>query len=83
MLFLIPGGPIDDDKVFTEKEFDRLEFDPTIWRITELNKDYRFCSTYPKYWIVPASITDSEIESAGRYRSMKRVPAVVWRYVIC
>lgn len=77
--FFILDPHVDDDRSFTDFEFSRLEFDPSVWRITELNSDYRFCSTYPKFWIVPASIGDQEIESAGRYRSLRRVPSIVWR----
>lgn len=68
-----------DTKTVTTKEFERLAFNPTFWRITNVNESYKLCSTYPKFWIVPQSITDQDIEIASRYRSLRRVPAVVWR----
>lgn len=70
-----------DNKSAIEKEYDRLGFIQTYWRITSCNESYKVCSTYPKYWIVPSSITDQDIDSACRYRSLRRGPAVVWRSV--
>lgn len=69
-----------DSKAACCKEFDRLGFDPRQWRISELNHDYKLCSTYPKHFVVPARTSDAELEAVAKYRSMRRVPAVVWRH---
>lgn len=49
---------------------------------TQTGKFFRFCSTYPNYWIIPLTISDLEVEQVGLYRALRRVPAVVWRYKI-
>ncbi|KFD55530.1 hypothetical protein M513_03582, partial [Trichuris suis] len=69
-----------DSKELVRSEFNRLQFSRSSWRITEVNANYEFCPSYPLCWIVPASVSDSDIEMCGRYRSLRRVPAVVWRH---
>ena len=39
----------------------------------------RLCCTYPKLHIVPAKITDKEMEAVGKFRTSGRFPSVVWR----
>ena len=39
----------------------------------------RFCPTYPKLHIVPAIITDKEMEAVVKFRTSGRFPSVVWR----
>lgn len=46
-----------------------------------MNSEYKLCPSYPRYLIVPASVSDQTLETAAKFRSSKRVPAVVWRYV--
>ena len=40
---------------------------------------FRLCSTYPKLHIVPAMITDKEMEAVAKFRTSGRFPSVVWR----
>ncbi|XP_069700991.1 phosphatidylinositol-3,5-bisphosphate 3-phosphatase MTMR3 isoform X2 [Periplaneta americana] len=62
-------------------EVERLKFDVHgAWRISQANSDYRLCSSYPRLLLVPACISDETLESAARFRSARRVPAVVWRH---
>nr|XP_046916559.1 probable serine/threonine-protein kinase pats1 [Dermatophagoides farinae] len=49
------------------------------WRICDLNKDFKFCNSYPEYFIVPADITDKELEYIANFRYSRRIPVVVWR----
>ncbi|XP_071520324.1 phosphatidylinositol-3,5-bisphosphate 3-phosphatase MTMR3 isoform X3 [Panulirus ornatus] len=68
------------DKMFDE-EVRRLGFDlGGAWRISLANSDYQLCSTYPRKLVVPASINDNILESVARFRSARRIPAVVWRH---
>ncbi|VDP10373.1 unnamed protein product [Soboliphyme baturini] len=69
-----------DREKIVAAEFHRLQFDSSLWRITAVNRDYGFCPTFPRYWIVPLNVSDAEIQAAGRYRTLHRVPAVVWRH---
>ena len=40
---------------------------------------FRLCSTYPKLHIVPAMISDKEMEAVVKFRTSGRFPSVVWR----
>ncbi|XP_041078815.1 myotubularin-related protein 3-like isoform X5 [Polyodon spathula] len=64
-----------------KNEVERMGFDlQNAWRITEINNKYRLCASYPQLLLVPAWITDKELESVGGFRSWKRFPAVVYRH---
>ncbi|XP_064099234.1 myotubularin-related protein 4-like isoform X3 [Macrobrachium nipponense] len=64
-----------------DDEVRRLGFDlGGAWRISMANTDYQLCSTYPRKLVVPASINDNILESVARFRSARRIPAVVWRH---
>lgn len=63
-----------------KSEVERLKFDVNgAWRISTSNYEYSLCPSYPRQLLVPACITDETLESAARFRSARRVPAVVWR----
>ncbi|KJZ76014.1 hypothetical protein HIM_04470 [Hirsutella minnesotensis 3608] len=46
------------------------------WRITNINKDYTFCDTYPAVLVVPSKISDNVLKYAREFRSRNRVPAL-------
>ncbi|KAF9871672.1 hypothetical protein CkaCkLH20_10870 [Colletotrichum karsti] len=46
------------------------------WRITNINKDYTFCDTYPAVLVVPSSISDNVLKYAKDYRSRNRIPVL-------
>ncbi|PAV56071.1 hypothetical protein WR25_01105 isoform A [Diploscapter pachys] len=59
-------------------DFNRLEMKDGF-KIVEINKDYEICETYPERIIVPANITEQQLKVACKFRSMNRLPAVVWK----
>ena len=59
------------------KEFARIGL-PTEWRLTELNKDYRLCDTYPNVLVVPAAIEDEEVQKCATFRIKSRLPVLSW-----
>ncbi|XP_064210257.1 myotubularin-related protein 3 isoform X2 [Anguilla rostrata] len=62
-------------------EVDRMGFDmQNAWRVSEINSKHRLCSSYPQLLLVPAWITDKELENVAAFRSWKRFPAVVYRH---
>ncbi|XP_015331045.1 phosphatidylinositol-3,5-bisphosphate 3-phosphatase MTMR3 isoform X7 [Bos taurus] len=64
-----------------KNEVERMGFDMNnAWRISNINEKYRLCGSYPQELIVPAWITDKELESVAGFRSWKRIPAVVYRH---
>lgn len=72
------ASKVDDDFM---REVKRLEFDlKGTWRITEVNKDFKLCPSYPRKLLVPSCITDDILQKVASFRSARRVPAVVWRH---
>lgn len=64
-----------------QRELERQKFDlKGAWRVSQLNKDFKLCSTYPKFIIVPACISDETLQSVSSFRSSRRIPAVVYRH---
>lgn len=63
-------------------EVERLGLDVHgVWRISQANIDYRLCPSYPRLLLVPACISDDTLESVARFRSARRIPAIVWRHM--
>jgi hypothetical protein len=54
------------------------ESDLTKWRISNINRDFEFCSTYPPLMMVPACISDTDLRTIGDFRSKRRIPLVSW-----
>ncbi|KAJ8285782.1 hypothetical protein GJAV_G00030880 [Gymnothorax javanicus] len=64
-----------------KNEVERMGFDTqNAWRISEINSKHRLCASYPQLLLVPAWITDKELENVAAFRSWKRIPAVVYRH---
>ncbi|XP_051523261.1 myotubularin-related protein 3-like isoform X3 [Myxocyprinus asiaticus] len=64
-----------------KSEMERMSFDThSAWRISNINSNYRLCASYPKQIVVPAAITDQELENIAAFRSGKRIPSVVYRH---
>uniref|UniRef100_A0A665W6D1 phosphatidylinositol-3,5-bisphosphate 3-phosphatase n=1 Tax=Echeneis naucrates TaxID=173247 RepID=A0A665W6D1_ECHNA len=65
-----------------KNEMERMGFDTqNAWRISDINSKFRLCPSYPQQLLVPAWITDKELENVAAFRSWKRFPAVVYRHV--
>ena len=70
---------------YSEKLFDfemkRMGFNlEGTWRISNLNNDYQFCSSYPRKIIVPSFVQDDSLKNVALFRSSKRIPAAVYRH---
>ncbi|ESO84616.1 hypothetical protein LOTGIDRAFT_81473, partial [Lottia gigantea] len=66
------------------KEIERMKFDTSVskvWRMSHINENFGVSPSYPKIHIVPTSISDEKLISVASFRSMRRFPSVVWRYV--
>ncbi|PLW18148.1 hypothetical protein PCANC_09952 [Puccinia coronata f. sp. avenae] len=44
------------------------------WRLTSINKNFNFCSTYPSVLLAPSKISDTTLTYAVKYRSKGRLP---------
>ncbi|XP_043288971.1 myotubularin-related protein 4 isoform X2 [Venturia canescens] len=63
-------------------EVERLGFNlHGTWRISQINKDYCICPSYPPQLLVPACIDDKKLGEVAKFRTSRRMPAVVWRHV--
>ncbi|UJR13918.1 hypothetical protein I4U23_000923 [Adineta vaga] len=63
-----------------QDELIRLQLDAYPWRLTEINHNYKLCTSYPEFCVVPSSITDEEIGEVAKFRSYRRFPTIVWRH---
>ncbi|XP_026226769.1 myotubularin-related protein 4 isoform X2 [Anabas testudineus] len=73
--------PGDHVRHRTEVEVKRMGFDTqNTWRVSDINCNYKLCSSYPQKLLVPIWITDKELESVASFRSWKRIPVVVYRH---
>ncbi|KAI7869057.1 protein-tyrosine phosphatase-like protein [Spinellus fusiger] len=59
-------------------EYSRMGVDVTSdsWRISLLNRDYKYSPTYPRFLVVPTRMTDATLNYAAKYRSKARIPAL-------
>ena len=64
-------------------EYDRLGLTwGNGWRITNVNRDYSYCATYPSSFIVPEKIDDETLIKIAQFRSKGRVMGTVWRHPV-
>lgn len=71
-----------EDRKFVEKEFVRMGFDKDArWRISDINKDFELCNTYPRFLIIPSNFKDDDLESVAKFRYFRRIPTAVWRHI--
>uniref|UniRef100_A0A8C3MGV0 phosphatidylinositol-3,5-bisphosphate 3-phosphatase n=1 Tax=Geospiza parvula TaxID=87175 RepID=A0A8C3MGV0_GEOPR len=74
--------PGDHVRFRFEMELVRMGFDlQNAWRVSDINNNYKLCSSYPQKLLVPVWITDKELENVASFRSWKRIPVVVYRHV--
>lgn len=52
------------------------------WRITNINKDYTFCDTYPAILVVPSKISDNVLKYAREFRSRNRIPVLSYMHPV-
>lgn len=52
------------------------------WRITDINKDYSFCPTYPSVLVVPTRIKDPTLKYASKHRTRCRVPTLTYLHPV-
>ncbi|XP_049448093.1 myotubularin-related protein 4 isoform X1 [Epinephelus fuscoguttatus] len=73
--------PGDHVRQRMEMEVKRMSFDTqNVWRVSDINCNFKLCSSYPQKLLVPIWITDKELESVASFRSWKRIPVVVYRH---
>ncbi|KYO40136.1 myotubularin-related protein 4 isoform C [Alligator mississippiensis] len=74
--------PGDHVRYRFQMELARMGFDlQNVWRVSDINSNYKLCTSYPQKLLVPVWITDKELENVASFRSWKRIPVVVYRHL--
>ena len=61
-----------------DSEYARIGFQREEWRITDANKDFAICDTYPRRFVVPKAISDDDVAEIAKFRARGRIPVVCW-----
>lgn len=61
-----------------EVDFQRLRAQDSNWMFSDLNRNYKLCSTYPQTLVVPGALTDEEVIECASHRSRGRIASLVW-----
>ena len=64
---------------YFHRDLARLQLDKPPWRITNINRDYKLSPSYPNNCVVPANISDEEVNDVAKFRSHRRFPTIVWK----
>jgi hypothetical protein len=57
-------------------DFERM--DTKNWRLSNLNKEYKFSKSYPSKIMVPKTISDNTIRHCAKFRSKERIPVLCY-----
>uniref|UniRef100_A0A0N5AZ49 Phosphatidylinositol-3-phosphatase n=1 Tax=Syphacia muris TaxID=451379 RepID=A0A0N5AZ49_9BILA len=69
------------DRLNWEVEFSRQGIgsaDKRVWKITEFNKSYQYCDTYPEILCVPSAVTTQTLIGSCKFRSKARLPVLTY-----
>ncbi|XP_011802796.1 PREDICTED: myotubularin-related protein 8 [Colobus angolensis palliatus] len=61
-------------------DFGRMGIPNRYWTITDANRNYEICSTYPPEIVVPKSVTLGTVVGSSKFRSKERVPVLSYLY---
>ncbi|KAM9175730.1 myotubularin-related protein 9-like isoform 2-T2 [Mergus octosetaceus] len=59
-----------------EQYFQKIAAQTSQWRLSDLNRDFTTCPTYPAGVIVPAAVSDDTLRRAARFRQGGRFPVL-------
>ncbi|XP_054430196.1 myotubularin-related protein 8 [Pteronotus mesoamericanus] len=61
-------------------DFGRMGIPNRYWTVTDVNKNYEICSTYPPEIVVPKSVTLGTLVGSSKFRSKERLPVLCYLY---
>ncbi|KAI1234662.1 Myotubularin-related protein 8 [Lamprotornis superbus] len=61
-------------------DYQRMGIPNDSWEITDINKDYEVCSTYPPEIVVPRAASRAVVMGSSRFRSRGRIPVLSYLY---
>lgn len=63
-----------------KKDFSRMGIPNEHWQITDVNKGYEVCTTYPPTLVVPKTATQATLHGSAKFRSRGRFPVLSYYY---
>lgn len=57
-------------------EYQRMGVPNEHWSLTELNREYKLCDTYPKHLFVPNTTNNSVLVGSSKFRAKGRLPVL-------
>ena len=63
-----------------ERELLRILRNDPAWRLTNINKNYEICDSYPTLLAVPTKVSDEMIQTIKDFRSRGRFQVLSWRH---
>lgn len=79
--FFIPHNETDKSDFTSEsiqQTFERWGCDSSFVRITDVNKGFKVCDSYPQQLIVPKELKDGSLVKSSVFRQNKRFPVVCY-----
>ncbi|XP_053931679.1 myotubularin-related protein 8 isoform X1 [Cuculus canorus] len=61
-------------------DYQRMGIPNDYWEITDVNKDYEVCNTYPPEIVVPRAANKAVVIGSSRFRSRGRIPVLSYLY---
>ncbi|XP_030877735.1 myotubularin-related protein 8-like [Leptonychotes weddellii] len=61
-------------------DFGRMGIPNRYWTITDANRNYEVCSTYPPEIVVPKSVTLGTVVGSSKFRSEEGLPVLSCLY---
>ncbi|XP_065499536.1 myotubularin-related protein 8 isoform X1 [Caloenas nicobarica] len=61
-------------------DYQRMGIPNDYWEITDANKDYEVCNTYPPEIVVPRAANKAVVIGSSRFRSRGRIPVLSYLY---
>ncbi|KAM9538303.1 phosphatidylinositol-3,5-bisphosphate 3-phosphatase MTMR8 isoform 1-T1 [Guaruba guarouba] len=61
-------------------DYQRMGIPNNYWELTDVNKDYEVCNTYPPEIVVPRAASKAVVIGSSRFRSRGRIPVLSYLY---
>ncbi|XP_065545615.1 myotubularin-related protein 8 isoform X2 [Lathamus discolor] len=61
-------------------DYQRMGIPNDYWELTDVNKDYEVCNTYPSEIVVPRAASKAVVIGSSRFRSRGRIPVLSYLY---
>ncbi|NXC14724.1 MTMR8 protein, partial [Corythaeola cristata] len=61
-------------------DYQRMGIPNYYWEITDVNKDYEVCNTYPPEIVVPRAANKAVVIGSSKFRSRGRIPVLSYLY---